>query len=1041
MLKTTFMNRLLPLVVLIGFSTAARAQAGFTLTTPPCHNNGILTVSFPGTLTPPLTVNWTTAGTSGMTITHTGVSGLGDVLTGYSGGAVSVYATDALGMSDGGFYGGAPPFTVSVTKVNATCPSPDTATAVAAGGTAPYTYTWYNESTFAVVGTGSTNVLPTGLYGVTVTDAHGCVYGSMDDDIVDTLLSAPTFTASVTTTTAACTDGTATAVTSGGGIAPFTYLWTNGANTATIGGLVTGTYGVTVTDAAGCSSGLVYGTVPQSVTISIPYAATPATCSANDGVVVVSAIGGTAPYTYVWSNGSTAVTQTGLPVGQYDVQATDANGCIGSTSFYLASTSLIGLTYSTTPSLCLTATGTATLIVSGASLPYSVEWFTTPAQTGLTASNLAPGDYAFRVTDGGGCEAAGTVTVNQIDAVNATFTATNAYCASSNGSLTVIPTGGVAPYSYSWSTGATTAGISSVPAGTYTVTVRDNLGCKETFVRDVPANSPVGVGLYPMPASCVLASDGTISAVAWGGTPPYSYGWTGGGSGSTLGSLPPGFYTVRVTDATGCTAYNSINLGYNTAASNCYCTISGIVFNDTNGNCVQDAGEPGLSRVQVYCSGIGYTYTDNNGNYSFRVPAGSYTITETLPSYAALPGCQANGIPVATAVGSGCQHTINFANSVATVHDLHVSTWDYIRAAQGQEYTQVIVATNDGTVTEDTVAIRYHTDGQEFTPIMTPSGIFTGASNIYDADNGRVDSMIPGASQAFYMNYPVPGNIPSSTSVVFTDTIGYNNSIANWLTDNTPVNNVNTLKSVVGSSLSPNFKEVYPQGTGPTGVIAYTDSVLEYMIHFENSAAVPVQNVVILDTLDDNLQWASLKPEYMSAPCKILLTQVGAKKVASFTFTGINLAPYVQGDLACDGMLTYTIKINEGLPLGSTFRNHASVYFDFNSPVMTNATLNTLGSVPSSVVNTSLPGGNQSFRIYPNPAATTFSAVISADNATTATLSVIDVAGKLLVSKTVDLQKGVQTIATDVSAFTSGVYFVTLNANGAVQTQKLVIIK
>jgi uncharacterized repeat protein (TIGR01451 family) len=1039
--KNTFMRKLFSLVFLIGFAVKADAQAAFSLTTPPCHNNGILAVTFPSTLTPPLTVSWYTGGTTGTVITHTAVSSLSDVLTGYSGGPVNVYATDIYGVIDGATYAGAPPFTVALSSAPAVCPAPDTAFATVTGGTAPYSYVWYNIGTSAVVGTGSTVVVPTGNYGVTVTDAAGCIYGSMVDYIADTLVSIPTFSVAVSATTAGCTNGTATAITSGGGMPPFTYSWTNGAATATISGLVNGNYGVTVTDAVGCSSGPAYAFVPQSITVSVPLTPTPATCAATDGVITSFATGGTAPYTYVWSNGGTTATQTGLPAGQYNVIATDANGCIGSSSVYLGVSTPITVTYSTTPSLCLTATGTATLNLAGGSLPYSVLWYTAPAQTGTTATNLPPGNYSFKVTDGAGCEQTGTVVVPPVDVINATFSATNALCTLSNGSLTVFPTGGVSPYTYTWSTGSTTAGISSVPAGTYSVTVRDNLGCKVTFAHNVPVNSPVGVGLYPTPASCVFSADGSISAVAYGGTPPYAYGWSGGGTSSTLGSLSAGFYTVRVTDASGCAASNSTSLGYNTAATSCYCTIAGTIFNDLNGNCIQDAGEPGIPKVQVGCSGIGYTYTDANGHYSFIVPAGSYTISETLLSYLSLPACQPNNIPVATAAGSGCIHTINFANAALPVHDLHISTWNYSRSVPGNTYTQALILTNDGSINEDTSVVHYKTDGQFFTPAFTPSGIFTGASNLYSAGSGMLDSLVPGASQVFYLGFPVPGDIPLNTSVVFKDTIAYNNVMGNWLTDNTPANNVSTLTNQVGTPYDPNFKSVSPQGSGPTGIISYTDSVLEYMVHFQNVGTAAAQNVVVVDTLDDNLDWTSLKPVYQSAPCKILVSQSGSRKVAKFTFNNINLPPQIVNDLSSNGMFTYTIKTRPGLALGSTFRNKASVYFDFNAPIVTNSTINTLGSVPSSVVTTTVPDDSHSFTIYPNPAGNSFNAIINNNAAATGKLSVADVSGKLLIVKAIDLQKGGQTISADVSMLTPGIYFVTLNVNGNAQTQKLVIIR
>src|SRR4051812_33573954 len=122
------MKKLLPLLVFIACAFAATAQTSFTLVTVPCNNNGILQVSFPtGTLTPPLTVTWQTRGTAGTNIIHTGVSGLSDVLTGYSGGPVFVIGSDATGATDTGTYFGNAPFTLCPLTVHGgACPAPDT---------------------------------------------------------------------------------------------------------------------------------------------------------------------------------------------------------------------------------------------------------------------------------------------------------------------------------------------------------------------------------------------------------------------------------------------------------------------------------------------------------------------------------------------------------------------------------------------------------------------------------------------------------------------------------------------------------------------------------------------------------------------------------------------------------------------------------------------------------------------------------------------------------------------------------------------------
>jgi uncharacterized repeat protein (TIGR01451 family) len=1034
------MKKPILLLILMVFAIASNAQTGsFTLVTAPCNNNGILNITVTG-LTPPLTVNWYTEGLSGTTITHTGVTTLTDALTSYSGGPVYVWITDAGSGYVSTGYAGAPPFTYVASTTSATCPALGTASVTVTGGTAPYTYSWFDASTYTVMSTSNPASLPAGNYGVTITDAGGCVYGSLVNNDSLTIYNIPTFSITTASTIASCTNGTAsvTAV-SAGAVLPVSYAWSTGATTPSISGLVMGSYTVGVTDAAGCTAAnRVY--VSQSITINPHVTPTPATCISSNGAVIAFGSGGVPPYSYVWSNGATTATQTGLPAGYYGVTATDANGCIGTGGGYVNSSTPITVTYTATPSLCTSATGSASITLAGGTAPYTTTWHTIPAHTGTTVSSLAPGNYSFDVVDAAGCTQHGTVVVPPVNIITATFAATPALCTMSNGALHVSPSGGAVPYTYLWNTGSTTSTISSVPAGWYDVTITDNVGCSVTKYHDVPVHSPLGVGISSTPASCIFTADGSLTATPYGSPGPFTYSWTGGGTTGTITGRATGNYWLTVTDAAGCTVSDYAYLGYNTSATSCYCTISGTVYNDVNGNCIQDAGEAGIQNIQIYCSGIGYTYTDMSGHYSFIVPSGTYTVTETVLAFYPLSACQLNNISVTAVAGTGCVHTVDFGNSISTIHDMHISTWDYNAAIPGNPYTQVSIVSNEGTVSESGVLAGYNADGQLLAPSFTPSGIFLGAPYWYNTSAG-FPSLSPGGSSVFYMNYSVPTTIPIGTPVVFKDSVAYTAPMSNWLTDYSPWNNVEYFTTYVRSSYDPNFKEVIPQGTGATGIIPYTDSVLEYMVHFQNTGTAPAQNIVVLDTLDNNLDWTSLSPIYQSAKCSIIVTQDGSYKVAKFSFPNINLPAQSTDDLRSNGMFTYTIKTKRGLPVGTTFKNSASIYFDYNAPIKTNSTINTLGSTLA-VTNTTLSQpGEHSFTVYPNPAGESFSAIINSNNAVTASLNVTDISGRVLINKTISLQHGTQTVATDVSKLTPGVYFVTLDENGNTQTQKLVIMK
>jgi hypothetical protein len=692
-------------------SRAQQPGVSFVLTQPPCNNNGILTANFTN-LTPPLHVEWHLM--NGTTIVHNGVTSASDALTGYAGGFITLTASSASPVANtDGYYQGALPFNYQVTTTSATCPANGTATATPAGGVAPYTYQWTNALTNIVASTTNPASLPNGQYHVLITDANGCTSGSYnnygDSIFVNTV--AP-FDFTITGTAANCTNGTATmGPVTGSGVAPYSYLWSNGVTATSITGLVAGNYSLTVTDAQGCQR-IHDKNIQQSVTIGVNPTVTPATCVQNNGSIISFGSGGVPPYSYLYSNGVTTQTASGLSAGSYSVTVTDANGCTGHSSAYVSSSTPITATYTSTPSSCTSSTGTATLNITGGATPYNVTWSTYPAQTGTTASGLAPGSYHFHITDANGCVRDGNVPVAPVNVVSANGTVSNATCTQSNGSINLMPSGGTAPYTYLWNNGATTASVTGLPAAYYSVTITDANGCHTEWGHEIEASSPINLGFSATPASCIYANDGSITSVVSGGTAPYTYLWSNGQNTPSATGLAHGLYSLHVTDANGCVRNDNAIVTYDPAGTSCYCTISGKVYNDANGNCVMDAGEAGIPNIAVHCSSWGTAYTNANGEYAFQVPSGTYTLSENVLATYPLAACQSNSVSVTTVAASGCVQTVNFANTTSTLHDMHISLWGANAAVPGNTHNQICIVSNQGTVAESAVLASYQSDGQ-----------------------------------------------------------------------------------------------------------------------------------------------------------------------------------------------------------------------------------------------------------------------------------------------------------------------------------------
>lgn len=996
---------------------ASSQTVNIALTQAPCNANGILTATVTG-LTPPLTFTWNATGSP--TVVHSGVMSLSDNLTSYTGAYVTVAVTGAGPGNAYDYFSGAPPFTYSTaTLAPAQCPNLGSLNTTVVGGTPPYTFQYIDKLTNLVASTSNPASLPAGFYEVMITDNAGCVFGSIYTNDSIQVGQINTFTISHTQTPAACTNGVISITNVAGGVAPYTYLWSNGATTATISNLIMGYYYVAVTDNANCTEVASYY-LPQSVNINPACTPTPATCLANDGSVVCNPIGGTPPYTYQWYNGATTQLVSNLPGGYYGLQVSDANGCIGTGGGNVGISSPVYTSATSTSSLCTAATGTATATITGGTPPYTVNWFTFPAQVGLTATNLAPGNYSYKVTDNVGCIKMGYVTVNPVSILNITLATTPATCLASDGNAYSTISGGTPPYTYLWNTGDVTASILNKPAGAYSVVITDNMSCSKYASKDINVTTPVNIALSSNSASCLLAADGSISATALGGTAPYT--WLGGIN--AYNNVTHGTYYFAVTDANGCTANKYGSVAYNAANTSCYCTITGFVYEDLNNNCIKDPGEVGLKNILMHCSGIGYSLTNANGSYSFIVPTGTYTLTETIQPYYPLAACQNNGIVVNAVAAQGCVQNVDFGNTIIPLHDVKINTWDFQHPVPGFTHIQKLVITNMGNVTEPNILTGYKSEPLLNTPWMVPAIPLVNAGINWYNNVGTPISLAPSISKTISINYNTPANIPLATLITCNDTTAYAPPIANWLTDNTPWDNVHYFLTNVVGPYDPNFKEVSPKGSGANGGIYAKDSVLDYMVHFQNLGSYFAQNVVVLDTLDADLDWTTLKAVYNTHPCKVSISETGE---ARFEFKNINLPAKADNEAGSQGMFSYTIRAKKNLAIGTQFTNSASIYFDFNAPVQTNTTVNTL-LAPNGVAN--LESANNLLKLYPNPTTSILNIEVeSLNNMDKGSIKVLDITGKEIYNTNITAAKGKNLIQINTSAFPAGMYFVTLKTS------------
>lgn len=337
-----------------------------------------------------------------------------------------------------------------------------------------------------------------------------------------------------------------------GGEAPYTYLWSNGSTSKDLIGVSAGIYQVLVKDSKGCSFQGSY-TISSPSTIQIGETLTMPSCgSIANGQIKLNITGGTAPYSYLWSNGSTQNQLQNLSPGTYSVKVTDASGCSVEKQYVLSNLSTLTLaSFQKQDVTCFGDNrGRIDLNITGASGAIQAAW--SDGSTSINRTNLSPGSYTVILKDQY-CEISSSFQIlGPSEALSATGSPQNPSCSGNDGKITLNPKGGTAPYTFKWSNGSVTKDLSGLGQGKYTVDITDKNGCSFQTSFDLVSPMPITIEETLKDPSCAGNSDGTISLKISGGNTPYSYLWSNGSTQPSLQNLAAGTYKVKITDSTGC---------------------------------------------------------------------------------------------------------------------------------------------------------------------------------------------------------------------------------------------------------------------------------------------------------------------------------------------------------------------------------------------------------------------------------------------------------------------------------------------------------
>jgi hypothetical protein len=521
-------------------------------------------------------------------------------------------------------------FTADTSQTNVTCYGQATGIAAVTlnRGEAPFIYNWSNGATAAAI-----NNITAGNYTCSITDANGCNINKAFT--ITQPVAALNATKSFTDIKCFGDNNGTAAINVTGGTTPYAYSWSNGSTAANLTALAPGVYSCTVTDANGC-------TVTDVITIGQPAAQLDATGSKTDvlcfnnttGAAAVQASGGTAPYSYSWSTGETVNAIANVAAGTYTSTITDGNGCtIVKQIIITQPIAQLAATSTQTNLKCHNDnTGSATVTVSGGTAPYMYSWSNGAATAAI--NNIVAGNYTCTITDANGCTTSAAITITDPAASLAiTASQNNVLCYNVNsGSATVAVSGGVTPYTYSWSNGGTTSSINNITAGTYVCTITDANGCSivKSFTITQPA-AALAAATSQTNILCYNGHNGSASVTVSGGTTPYNYAWSNGGTASVINNLAPGNYTCTITDANGCVITEAFTI---TEAN----LLTLQVTSKTDMYC--GAGSTGIATIQANGGVTPYVYLWSNGSSTPAVTglaAGNYLCVVTDAN-----GCTAN---------------------------------------------------------------------------------------------------------------------------------------------------------------------------------------------------------------------------------------------------------------------------------------------------------------------------------------------------------------------------------------------------------------